>query len=250
MTNLLAGVKQAESVEEVVDVLSSNKFAKVESGIYDAVINYAYLQKTVNGSLGLNLEFELDTGTIMKETLYITNTNDENFYVDKKDAKKKHLLPGYITADSIALFAAQKPIAELSSEERIIKLRDYDLQKDVPTTVNMLVQLIGKTVRLGVIKVIEDKRAKTDKTDDKGKAIYEPTGDTIVKNETDKVFHSTSNMTVAEIRAGASEAAFIEAWREKWTGNTQDKSTGVAGKNTGSAGSSSGKKATTASLFT
>lgn len=246
MTNLLAGIKQADKVEATVDVLASDKFAKVESGVYDAVIKFAYLKPTVNGSLGLHTEFELDTGVLMRESFYLTNTSGENFYLDKEDPKKKHLLPGYIMADSLALLGAQKPIAELNTEERIIKLRDYDLQKDVPTPVQMLVALVDKPVRLGIIKVVEDKRKKTDQLDSKGKPVYVATGETFVKNAADKVFHLTNNMTVAELRAGATEAAFIEAWKEKWEGKTYDKSTADKGNSVTPAAA---KKASTASLF-
>jgi len=247
MTNLLSGIKTADNVEEVQDVLASNKFAKAESGIYDATIKYAYLKPASTGSIGLHLEFELDNGILMKETLYVTNAKGENFYVDKKDAKKKHLLGGYVTADSLALLGVQKELSELKSEERIIKLRDYDLQKDVPTPVNMLVELVDKPVRIGVIKIIQDKTKKSDKTDSNGKAVYVSTGETMVKNETDKVFHLTNNMTVAELRAGATEAAFIESWKEKWEGKTYDKSTTSGGSSAKSGGAS--KPAATKSLF-
>lgn len=246
MTNLLAGIKQAGNVEEVVDVLASDKFAKVESGVYNAIIKFAYLQPSKSGALGMHTEFELENGTLMRETFYLTNSQGENFYKDKADPKKQHLLPGYIMADSISLLAVQKPISELTTEERIIKLRDFDLQKDVPTPVQMLVALLDKPVRLGILKVVEDKRKKTDQLDAKGKPVYAATGETFVKNEADKAFHLTNNMTVAELRAGATEASFIAAWKEKWEGKTFDKSTATKGNAVTPAAA---KKATTASLF-
>lgn len=245
MTNLLAGIKTADKVEEVKDVLASGKFEKVESGVYDATIKYAYLQAASTGSVGLHLEFELEGGTLMKETMYITNAQGENFYVDKKDAKKKHLLGGFVTADAIALLAAQKSIVDLKPEDRIIKLRDFDLQKDVPTTVSMLVELVDKPVRLGIIKKIKDKTTKTDEIGANGKPVYKPTGETMVLNEVDKVFHLTNNMTVPELRAGATEAEFITSWKDKWEGKTYDSSKGTKG---GAGGGTTTKKST-ASLF-
>ena len=226
MTNLLAGIKQADAVEEVQDFLGGSLFSPVESGVYEAVIKFAYLQPTANGSLGMHMEFELDNGSVMRESIYLTKTTGENYYVDKKDATKKHLLPGFITADAIALLGAQKPIAELSTSDKIIKLYDSEIKAEVPTTVPMLDALVGKTIKLGIIKVIEDKTAKTDKKDAKGKFIYAKVDGVRVKNETDKVFHPTNNMTVPELRAGATEAAFYESWKAKWDGKANDKSTG------------------------
>lgn len=247
MTNLLGAIKRADKVEEVKDVLGGSKFAKVESGIYAGTIKYAYLKPSSTGALGMHMEVELEDGAVMQESIYLTNSQGENFYLDKQDDKKKHLLPGYITADEIALFGAQKPIAELDTEGRIIKLRDYDLQQDVPTEVPMLVDLVGKPVQLGILKIIEDKKIKTEEIGANGKPVYKATGETRTINQIDKVFHPTNNMTAAELRAGAEEPSFYDAWKEKNAGKVRDLSTG-AGAGTG--GKPAAKtKAATSSLF-
>lgn len=237
MTNLLSGIKQADKVEEVKDQLGGSKFAPVESGIYQATIKYAYLKPSAAGSLGFHMELELDSGSTVRESIYLTKRTGENYYVDKNDASKKHLLPGYITADAIALLAAQKPIAELSTEDKIIKLYDAAQQGEVNTTVPMLTALLGKTIQVGIVKIVEDKQVKNDQgTYVKGEGVR-------IKNEIDKVFHPTNNMTVPELRASATEPAFYEAWKTKWEGKVDDKSTGG-----GSTASAKAKPKTT-SLF-
>lgn len=237
MTNLLAGIKQADAVEEVVDNLGGSKFAPVDSGIYTATIKYAYLKPSAAGSLGFHTELELDNGSTIRESIYLTKRTGENYYVDKNDASKKHLLPGYITADAIALLGAQKPIAELKTEDKIIKLYDSAQQAEVPTTVPMLTELLGKTIKVGIVKIIEDKQVKSDS------GAYVKGEGVRTKNEIDKVFHATNNMTVPELRASATEAAFYESWKDRWDGKVNDKSTGT--------GTASGAKAKPAvsSLF-
>lgn len=237
MTNLLSGIKQADKVEEVKDQLGGSKFAPVESGIYQATIKYAYLKPSAAGSLGFHMELELDSGSTVRESIYLTKRTGENYYVDKNDSSKKYLLPGYITADAIALLAAQKPIAELSTEDKIIKLYDAAQQGEVNTTVPMLTALLGKSIQVGIVKIIEDKQVKNAQgTYVKGEGVR-------IKNEIDKVFHPTNNMTVPELRASATEPAFYEAWKTKWEGKVDDKSTGG-----GSATPAKAKPATT-SLF-
>lgn len=237
MTNLLAGIKQADAVEEVKDNLGGSKFSPVDSGIYEATIKYAYLKPSAGGALGMHLELELDNGSTVRESIYLTKRTGENYYVDKNDSSKKHLLPGYITADAIALLGAQKPIAELKTEEKIIKLYDASQQAEVNTPVPMLTELTDKTLKVGIVKIIEDKQAKN--ADGK----YVKVEGQRIKNEIDKVFHPTNHMTVPELRASATEAAFYTAWKDRWDGKVNDKSTG-----TGAAASAKAKPAVS-SLF-
>lgn len=240
MSNLLSGITTADKVEEINDNLGGS-FGVVDSGIYEAKIKYAYLQKSAKGALGLHMEMELDGGQIYQESIYLTKQTGENYYVDKKDATKKHLLPGYITADAIALFGAQKPIAELDTEEMIVKLYDYDQKANIATPVPMLKALVGKTIQIGIIKRIKNKQVKNDQgtyVDDKS-GIRE-------SNEIDKVFHPTSNFTVPELRAKAEAPAFYEAWKTKWNGKVDDKSTN---DKEGGAASGATTKPSASSLF-
>lgn len=73
----------------------------------------------------------------------------------------------------------------------------------------MLMDMVGKQVRLAISLNLVDKTAKNDNT---GK--YEPTGETKEENSITKVFHPVSNKTVPEVKAGQ-EASFHDAWLEK-----------------------------------
>lgn len=241
--NLLTGIKQADKVEEVKDNLGGGLFGVVDSGIYEATIKHAYLEKSAKGSLGLHMEFELDAGQIYKESIYLTKQTGENYYIDKQDAKKKHLLPGFITADAIALFGAQKPISELKTEEMIVKIYNFDQKANVATPVPMLKELVGKTIKLAIKKKIEDKQVK----DDSGKYVKAASGVREV-NEIDSVFHPTKNFTVAELRAQATEPAFMQAWKDKWDGKVDNRATNASDGGTSAAGGAAAKP-TASSLF-
>lgn len=221
MTDFFANDPSQVKVEEAKDVVGKS-FSTVDSGVYDAVIKHAYLKKTVNGSTAMHMELALDDTYVSKPTIYLTSQKGDHTYQDKKDPTKRHLLPGFIVADAIALFGAQKPISELAKSTRkmTVKIRDFQLKKDVPTDVDMLHQLIGKTIKLGIIKKIEDKKVK----DDSGQYVKAGTG-TREFNEIDKVFHPTSGMTVNEVKNKASEASFIDKWKESWNGKVRDEST-------------------------
>lgn len=216
--NLLAGLSQDNDIKAEEDTLGGS-YGPLDSGVYTGTIKFAYLTKAASGALALNLGFEFEDGSTYKETVYVMSGNakgNKNFYVTKNGDKK--YLPGFLVGDAIALFTTQKNLAQLETETKIVKIYSSDQQKEVPTEVPMITEMLGNKVSLGIKHVIEDKRAKD------ASGNYVATGETRSKNETDKVFHPTNGMTVPEIRAKATEAAFIETWKTKWEGKVQDNS--------------------------
>lgn len=238
--SLLSGLTYDNDIQQEQDVLGGSKFSPVESGVYDATIKYAYLKKSKGGALGLNLGFELDSGKEYTETLYVTSGDskgNKNFYVNQQGEKR--FLPGFVNADAISLFAAQKPLGEMDTEPKVVKIYDFELGKEKPEEVPMITAFIGKQVKLAIKQKLEDKRIKADNGE------YVPSGETRTTNEIDKVFHPTNGMTVPEIRAKAESAEFIESWKKKWDGKVQDTSTAKKAEQSGS----TGKPASASSLF-
>lgn len=79
---------------------------------------------------------------------------------------------------------------------------------------------------------------------------YVPSGEVREENEIDKIFRATDGMTVAEIRANATEAVFATSWKDKWTGVTKDRTTKQAAGSTAGAPTPQGAAAKpTTSLF-
>jgi hypothetical protein len=205
------------SIEQDKDVLGGSKFGPWDSGVYDTVIDLAYVEESKGGAMGINLTFKTQEGKEMRQTIYVTSGKEKgqlNYYVSKDGVKK--YLPGFTTVNDIALLTTGEELADLETETKVLNLYDHTAGKEVPSKREVLTDLIGKDVTLAVMKVIEDK--------------YNAPGETRTVNEISKVFRSSDKMTSNEIRAEETEATFYAAWAEKNTGEVRNK----AGKSTAS----------------
>ena len=217
----------------------------LDSGTYNATVTMAYAKKADSGALGLFLTFKLEGDKELRQTLWMTGgtaKGGNNFFIDK-DGKEQYL-PGFNQANALALLTVGKPIAEIDDEEKVINLYNFDLKKEVPTKAQVLVELIGQEIILGVIRQTVDKTAKNDA------GVYIATGDTKDENDIDKMFKASNKMTFAEISAQATEPAFFTAWSDKNTGVTRNKAKGAAaGGTAGAPKSAAGGTAKPKSLF-
>lgn len=193
-------------------------FAAKESDIYHGKIKFAYATKSSGGAMGIVLSVALADNTEYRETLWITNKKGENFFLNKQDPTKKVPLPGFTVVDDICLVACEKPLSDMDSEEKTINVYDFEAKRELPKSVDMLVELIGKDVALAIVKETVNKQAKNEATGE-----YEPTNETREQNVITKVFEPNSKFTVAEAREGADAPAFYDAWLERNKGKTIDR---------------------------
>lgn len=249
MSNLFGNLA-TDGVEEAQDRLGG--FRVLESGPYTGTIKAMYAGQSANSkSRSVTVMFAPDDGGAeYRETFWVTNKNDENFYT--KDGKK-HYLPGFIAVDDICQMVTGKGLTQQVAEEKVLNIYDPDQKKEMPKAVPMLVETLGKKVTLGIIKATKNKQVKNSTT-----GAYEDTADSRDENFVDKVFHVPSNLTVVEAKRGVTAAAFYGAWVEQNKGRTQDRRTikdgagGQAGRSgrpgvPPKAGETNGAKAT--SLF-
>lgn len=243
-----------DGLEETQDRLGG--FNVRDTDAYLGTIKVAYAGQSQGGARNVTLVVNLPDGEYT-ETVYVTNKKGENWFLNQNDKSKKVPLPGFTTIDDICLVTTGKPLSEQETEEKVVKVYDYEERKELPKSVPVLVELTGKEVILGILKETVDKNAKNDSTGE-----YEPTGETRDQNSISKVFHHPSKVTVVEAReaqkAGRdAEATFYDKWVEKNKGQTinRAKGTGTAGGQTGrpgggapQAGGGSGQKKTN-SLF-
>lgn len=198
----------------------------LESGIYPATIKLAYVTKAASEALGLVVHAQTSQGRDIRETLWMTSGSAKgckNYY--EKDGQK-HYLPGYIQANALALLSVGKEISELDTEVKVINAWNKEAKAETPTKVDMLTDLLGQEILVGLIKETVDKTAKNDA------GVYIPTGETREQNVIDKLFRAADKKTTAEIRAESEEATFHDSWLQKWEGKTRDrasKATGTAG---------------------
>lgn len=218
----------------------------LESGLYPMTISTAYISKASSGALGLVVAFKTEDNKDVKQTLWMTAgtaKGGNNYYTDKNGDKQ--YLPGFLHANSLALLTCGKEISELDTETKVVNVYSAESKAEVPTKVEMIMDLLGKEILVGLIKQTVDKTKKNDA------GVYEATGETRDENEIDKLFRAKDRMTTAEIRAQAEVAAFADTWASKWTGKTKERAKGAAAGLPGvpKLGAATGTKKPTTSLF-
>lgn len=229
-----------ETVKETGDSLGATGL--LDSDVYLATVTLAYLDKSEGGAHSLVVRLKTDSGKEIRQTFWMTNKTGQPFY--EKDGEKT-FLPGYIMANHLCMLTVEKEISDMDTEDKTIPLYNPKTKSEVPTKVPMLTDLIGQQIYAAIMKQTVDKTAKNTA----GK--YEPTGETREENEVDKFFRVSDQMTVAELRAGASEAIFMGQWKDKWAGKVRNKAKGAkAGATPGlPTGASAGAAAPKKSLF-
>jgi hypothetical protein len=214
------------------------------SGLYTGKITLAYSTVSSGGATGLVLQIKTNEGRDIRSTQWMTSgtaKGAKNFY--EKDGVK-HYLPGFLLAQSLALLACGKEISELDQEEKVVNVYSFDSKAEVPTKVNMVMDMIGKDIMIGLIKQTVDKNVKD------GNGKYVPSGETREENEIDKFFRASDSKTTSEIRAQAETAVFVDTWADKWNDKVRDKSSKIAGvSGAPRAAAASVSKKPTASLF-
>ena len=220
-----------EGLEESKDVAGGG-YQALASDIYSAVIKLAYAGKS-RSSDARSVTFHADiNGNEYRETIWITSGKGVNYYVSKEDGKTRIPLPGFSTIEELCLLATQEPLSAQTTEEKVVKLYNFEERKEVPTPVPVLTSLIGKEVNLGILREIVDKTAR----DDSGN--YVPTGETRTQNVTSKVFHPETNKTVNEYRHDVEEPEFYTTWIAQNQGKDRNRAKGASTTSTkGASGS-------------
>ena len=243
--SLLKKLTTDASIENETD--SVGYAGALDSGVYLVTIELAYVIEAEGGATGLVLNAKTADDREIRQTLWMTSgraKGSKNYY--ERDGKK-HYLPGFLHAQSLALLTVGKDISDLELETKVVKVYNRESKAEVPTPVEMVVDLLGKEIYLGIQRQTVDRTIKNDA------GVYVPTGETREENEIDKLFRASDKLTTAEIRAEATEPAYFNTWSTRFSGKTRDRSTGA------SSGSSAGaptntattaNKKPTSSLFT
>lgn len=230
----------------------------IPTNIYSFEIKAAYVGNSQSSkAMSVNLILVDENDREYKEQVWITNGEGQNSFEvkdkDKKPTGKRSPLPGFSLINDICIIVLDKPLSELATEEKIVKIYDFDQKKEVPTAVQMITDLIGGKVDLSIREI---KKFKQKKGDDNQ---YHDTADTTQINEIDKAFFPGMNATVREAEEalenggsvvdgrivdanGTDVAVYYGAWKNRWEGKLIDKTL----KGNGNAGQS-GKPAPTGS---
>ena len=247
--SLLANLATDSNIADEKDSIGGS--GPLDSALYGLTISLAYLQKAASGAMALALQLKTADGKDVRQTLWMTSGTAKgckNYYEDSKG--EKHYLPGFTHANALCLLTVGKEISQMETEQKVINLYSPEAKTEVPTKVDVLMDLIGQEIIAGIIKQTVDKTKKNEAT-----GQYEATGETREENEIDKFFRAKDRMTTAEIRAQAEEATFINAWEQKWAGKVKDRAKGAASGQPGvpklgaAQAAAAGTKKPTTSLF-
>lgn len=223
--SLLSTLTSDESIANEKDSVGGG--GVLESNIYPAKVTLAYVTKSNGGAIGLVFAAKTTEGRDIKQTLWMTSGTEKgckNYY--EKDGQKNYL-PGFLAANALALLTTGKEVSELETETKVVNVYNSDAKAEVPTKVEMIMDLLGKDILIGLIKQTVNKTKKDEVT-----GVYLPTGETRDENEIDKFFRASDRKTTAEIRAQAEEAKFADTWLQKWEGKVKDKSSKTAATGT------------------
>ena len=242
----LAVLAMHDAVEVDTDVISSGTSYLMESGIHTLKIDNAYLELSKGGAYSLVMNATNPEGQRIRQQFWMTSGTAKgckNTYTDKQGNEK--YLPGFTMANGLAVLATGKPIGEIATEEKVIKIYNRDAGGEAPTTVKMFTDLVGTTVKAAIFKQTVDRTALNSAT-----GTYEPTGETRDENEVVKFFRAADNFTLAELAAKAKDpsvqAVHHDQWAEKNTGNTLNK---AKGKPEGAAAPTAAPEAAAKPLF-
>ncbi|MCP3674987.1 MAG: hypothetical protein GY829_11035 [Gammaproteobacteria bacterium] len=198
-----------------------------DSGLYDCAIEMAYVEESSGGAMGFHLSLATANGQNIRNTFYLTGgkkKGQNNYYIDR--AGNKQYLPGFSQGNSLAQLALGKNLAELTPEAKTILLYDFDAKKDIPQEKQVVTELIGQKIKVGVIKEIVNKNVKN--ADD----VWVPIAETREQLIIDKFFEATTGCTVVERKAGVAQGEFINKWTAKNTGTVRNKTVPVEGGST------------------
>lgn len=211
MANLFGNAaSELAGSEKEKDVLGGRVL--LPTGVYDATIDVVYLTKSPGGANAFNFVLDIG-GRKVRDTVYVTNKQGGVTYT--KDGKK-YPLPGYSLCNALAKLVAGKEIPQLEFEKKLVKIYNWDQKKEVPTEVDVAVELVGQPTKVGIELHRENKNAK----DQAGN--YVPTAEIREFNTITRVFHAQSNQTASEYNAQA-PAEFMEMWAKEFTGKVIDK---------------------------
>lgn len=232
-----------EGMEQQEDRLGGS--GPLATSVYTGKIKQFYGTKSDGGASGVVLILDID-GREYRETIWCTNKKGENFYT--KD-NKKYQLPGFITANDIALCANGQQLNELDWEEKQVKVYNFEKRTDEAKAVEVAVDLLGKEVTVAIVNTLKNKQEKN------GQGEYVDIADERTENHIEKVFDPESKRTVREAIDQKEEAVFHDEWLKKNDGQQRDKRSIKNGGSAGTAGAppkagqSSAPAAASKSLF-
>lgn len=230
--SFLSGQNIDSTAAVEADVLGGRR-PLLSSDVYDCIIKLAYIVKS-NSSKAVGVKLVLDhNGSEVSDTFWFLNSKGE--YKTVKDGVEKFVY-GYQQMESVCLLSIGQNFqkVEAAQETRTIKVYNFEQKQEVNTDVQMLMPLVGKAIKAGILERKENKTKKNDQT-----GLYENLTDSRQFNTAVRFFRPRDSLTVAEILAKVTEPKFYKTWLQANQGKLDDKYKEVKADN-GNAGAPAG----------
>lgn len=195
-------------------------FGRLPTDIYVGKIKQAYFvdsevseSQSVVLTVGLTENFAGDeVDREYTERCLITNKDGDAFF-----EKNGHKVPlqGFTIIDDICQILTEASLTEQETETKKIKIRDRTSGEDIPTPVEVLIDIIGEEIALAIQHKRENKREK----DSKGN--YQPKPEPVELNSIVKVFSADDFSTLLELEE-EKDPTFAEKWMERYHGKMYD----------------------------
>lgn len=213
----------SEDLGETVDNDSlGGNYTVLPTGAYKAKVEHAILSpskqensKSVTAIVKYLVENPADAENPVELTKRYTiiGVDGKNTTTDQKTKKVKYLF-GYEDLNTLALVTVGKPLTQLTEEVQLVEVYDSTTRKKEPTEVTVIKELEGQEL---LVLIQEQRVNKQVQVGTK----WEPTNEDKQTNAVVKTVH-VSGKTLTEARDQV-DAAFVEAWKEKYAGKIVDK---------------------------
>ena len=192
----------------------------VPSDAYRVTLGQCYQHKSPKGAKYVHIEYTTRTGVTQSENIYYSNKDGETTFRNKSTGKLQ-TMPGWNRITALIEVATDKPSDQVITDKKYVGIYNADAKKEVETEVDVLVELTGKEVVLGILHV-EANKTKAVKTGDPGDPVkYVPTAEKREYNEI-SVIADTRGRTKSERDKGFKTGEFIQQWRQKNKDTTRD----------------------------
>ena len=206
-----------------------------DSGVHKTILDMAYFDQSKGGAHSLNVTLLGEDGKKLKQTVWFTNRKEEVHFINQKG--EKDYLPGYTLANNLALIITGEDLNEAfeSSEKKMVNVYDFNEKKEKPTEKSVATSLLGKQVKVAVLKQTVNKRVND------GTGNYVDSAETRDENQIKEFYFPDSDLTVVEKAKDAKEAVMMPKWAERNTGKTLNRVKDVTAT-TSAAAKPAGKK--------
>lgn len=179
-----------------------------QSGIYDLIIDRAWVIESEKGALGIHIEFKGEG--ILEQDIYITNKDKQTFY--NKNGKDM-AMPGYIDMKKLNYVVTGQfltSLSQLNVSEQIVKTytmiddpgnEGKKKRSDIEKEVELLIDWSGKEVKVGIQMEEQEKSEKQNgKYVGTGQVLTNKDGIAILKPNIIGYYNNETSQTANEMK--------------------------------------------------